>query len=518
MRLETVLGGYAQRYPDKVAVKCGNQRATYRQLYADSLRVAHGFHRMGIGCGDRVLIYVPNGIEFVQAVYGAFAVGAVVVPVNTRLAAAELDYFIEDCAPKALLFHSELRAVVDQTSRLASIPLRLVVGEPAQGITGFAEFAATEASDEVIPEPPVDNDDCMIMYTSGTTGKPKGALITHANLLVQHGYINAIEWGIGADDRYLATTPLAHRTGLGRLVNAFCLGGSLIAMPKFDPAGVIDTIEEDRITVVGMVPTVARMLLPSLREAPERCASLRRIIVTGEAFPVNLKEEIIRLLPQVQLCSFFAMTEVGAVTSLGHQEQFTQPTSVGKPTPGVEVRLIDPDGRDVSPGEVGELLVRSGSPGRYITMKGYYGRPDATAAAIRDGWVYTGDLARRDQEGYLYIVDRKKDMVLSGGFNIYTKEVEQTLSEHPGVEEAAVVGVPDALFGEAVLAFIQPVPGSAPTEADLIEHCKERIASYKKPKYVRFVDALPRNSVGKVTKASLREQALREFGAKDTGA
>jgi acyl-CoA synthetase (AMP-forming)/AMP-acid ligase II len=349
-------------------------------------------------------------------------------------------------------------------------------------------------------------DDALIMYTSGTTGKPKGAIVTHSNIVTQHGFINAIEWGISHADRFLVTTPLAHRTGFARLGNALTLGGTLIIMTKFDPKQTVETIAREGVTVAGMVPTVCRMLMPEISADPSRCASLRRIVVTGEAFPVELKRQLIALLPDVQLVSFFAMTEVGGVTSLSHDEQFTHASSVGRPTPGVEVRIVDDLGADVAEGEPGELLVRVGEPGRYAVMRGYYNRPEDTAKAIEDGWIHTGDMARLDAEGYLYIVDRKKDMILSGGFNIYTKEVEQALVSHAGVADAAVIGVPDPIYGEAVVAFIEPLPGVTLHDAAILDHVRTLIAGYKKPKYIFVVETLPRNSLGKVLKRELREQ------------
>jgi long-chain acyl-CoA synthetase len=249
------------------------------------------------------------------------------------------------------------------------------------------------------------------------------------------------------------------------------------------------------------------MLMPVLERDPARCASLRHVIVTGEAFPVELKRRLIGLLPNVQLHSFFAMTEAGTVCSLEHEEQFTHPASVGRPTPGVEVKLVDENGKEVSVGDAGEMLVRSGVPGSFTTMRAYYNRPEETAKALADGWLHTGDMARFDADGYLYIVDRKKDMVLSGGFNIYTKEVEQALLEHEAIVDVAVVGAPDPVYGEAVVAFIELRPGHSLDETDVLAHIKSRIASYKKPKYVYFVDALPRNAVGKVLKHQLREVA-----------
>ena len=290
---------------------------------------------------------------------------------------------------------------------------------------------------------------------------------------------------------------------MGRLANALTLGAAIVVMRSFDAALAIDLIEKHQVTVMGMVPTVCRMILPEIAKNPNRCRNLRRVLVTGEAFPVELKRRFIELLPETRLVSFFAMTEAGAVTSLSHEEQFSHPKSVGRPTPGIEVRIVDDQSNDVRDGEVGEMLVRSGVPGAFTIMKGYLNRPAETATALRDGWLYTGDLAYRDDEGYLYIADRKKDMILSGGFNIYSKEVEGALISHDDVADAAVVGVSDEMYGEAVAAFVEPEAGVKPSADALITHCRAMIASYKKPKYVVFVDTLPRNPIGKVLKHKL---------------
>ena len=512
MRLENILAAHAVRTPDKTALVSGSQRVSYRALHAGARAMAGGLRAVGVGPGDRVLVYLPNGVEFVQVLYASFMLGAVVVPVNTRLTPKELAYFAQDSEPVALIVHSDsLDALRPVESELASCKW-FVAGDKAAGRIALNSLSTLgQGNVEPLAPVPLSAEDCMIMYTSGTTGKPKGAVMTAANFIVQHGYLNAIDWGICNNDCFLVTTPLAHRTGLARMLNALCLGSTLVVMDRFDARAAVDLIEREQVTAAGMVPTVARMLMPVLEKNAQRCGSLRHIIVTGEAFPVDLKRALIALLPQVKLHSFFAMTEVGAVTTLNHEEQFTHPTSVGRPTPGVEVRLVDDAGKDVPTGEAGEMLVRSGVPGRFTTMVGYYKRPEETAATIVDGWVRTGDMARMDDAGYYYIVDRKKDMVISGGFNIYTKEVEQALTEHPAILDAAVVGVPDAIFGESVAAFIEVRPGSTLNADEVGEHCKSRIASYKKPKHVYFVEALPRNALGKVTKNDLRGMAARNL-------
>lgn len=504
MRLEIVLRAQAVRHPQKMALICENEHVSYRDLDRRIASVASGLKERGLKAGDRIVLFLNNGVEVVELFYAAFSLGAIVVPVTTRLTSHELQYICSDSRPFAIAFEGPGNSIGEVLDANPDA-VRIAVGTPVEGAIAYDNLRKSDITPLLAL--PVQSDDALIMYTSGTTGKPKGAIITHANIVTQHCFINAVEWGISRDDRYLVTTPLAHRTGFARLANSMTLGGTLVVMKKFEPRQAVDTIAREKISVLGMVPTVCRMLLPEIKADPTKCASLRRIVVTGEAFPVELKRQFLALLPDVRLVSFFAMTEVGGVTSLSHEEQFDHAASIGRPTPGVEVRIVDDAGHEVKPGEPGELLVRVGEPGRYAVMRGYYNRPDETAKAIEDGWIRTGDVARADDDGYLYIVDRKKDMVLSGGFNIYTKEVEQALIANPDVADAAVVGVSDAIYGEAVAAFIEPLAGHRPTSESIIERVRGLVAGYKKPKYVFIVDELPRNSLGKVLKRELRDRA-----------
>jgi acyl-CoA synthetase (AMP-forming)/AMP-acid ligase II len=266
----------------------------------------------------------------------------------------------------------------------------------------------------------------------------------------------------------------------------------------------VRVIENERITLISIVPTVGRMLLPAIEADPSRFASLRIMVATGEAFPVELKRRLLAALPKLQIFSFFAMTEAGALAMLKPDEQFDRSASVGRVTPGVELRLVGADGSDVKTGEAGEIWARSGLPGQYLLFRTYFNQPDAMREAFHDGWFKTGDIGRFDEDGYLYIVDRKKDMVLSGGYNIYSKEVESVLLRHPAIADVAVVGVPDEIYGEAVAAFIEPAAGAAPVEDELIRWCAGELASYKKPKHIVFMPELPKNSTGKVMKNELR--------------
>jgi acyl-CoA synthetase (AMP-forming)/AMP-acid ligase II len=512
MRLDSVLLAHAQRHPAKLALVCGERRVTFGELSESIRRIAGGLRDQGVAPGDRVVLYLSNSAELVELMFGALAAGAIVVPVTTRLTLKELAYFCRDCTATVVACEPEMAAGVEKIIGELGGATGLVIGAARPGFVTLDAVRATPL--RALPPVPLEQDTALVMYTSGTTGVPKGVELTHANILIQHGYMNGVEWCIGGDDRYLVAAPMAHRAGLGRLMNAMTLGGTLFILAKFDPAQIVDTIERERITVFGMVPTMCRMLLPEIEKAPHRCYSLTLIPATGEAFPVDLKQRLMAALPDTELVTFFGMTEAGGVTNLSHAEQFTHPRSVGRPSPGVEARVVDAAGRDMPPGSVGELIVRSGKPGAGTVMKGYFNRPEETAAAIRDGWFFTGDLATLDADGYLTIVDRKKDMIVSGGFNVYSKEVELAIATMPGIASVAVVGIPDPVYGEAVVAFIEMEGAAAPQAEAIIAHCREAIAGYKKPRHVLFRTVLPRNAVGKVLKHELAAEARALLAAK----
>ena len=513
MKLASFLATHARATPDKDAVICGAERLTFAQLNDTTDRVANALRSLGVGTGDRVAIQLQNTVEFVRAFMAITKAGGIAVPVNTRLAPDEIAYILADCAPKAVFISDETREVFERAAAIAKNVLRIAAGVPKAGEHAIADLIDNGASGT--PSVPSEFDDNLIVYTSGTTGRPKGAILTQANSIIPNGYLNAVQYGISGRDRQLVTTPLAHRTGFARMANMILHGCTLVVMPRFEPAAAAKLVKEERITVIGIVPTVGRMLLPEIESHPENFATVRIVLVTGEAFPLEVKQRIQKALPHVRQYSFFAMTEVGGLTLLGPEEQFTHPTSLGRLNPGAEVRLVDASGSDVPPGEVGEMWVRTGEPGRYLTMRCYFNKPKETAETIRDGWVATGDMARMEPDGHLYIMDRKKDMVLSGGYNIYSKEVELVLQQHAAVQDAAVIGVPDPVFGEAVAAFIELRPGASATAGELVAHCRDRIAGYKKPKHVRFFDQLPRNSTGKVQKFELRK-AFSLHGEKAT--
>ena len=501
MKLATLLAQNAVRHKDKVALVCAGRRVSFAELNARGDRLANALAARGVGLGDRVAIAMPNGIELVEAMAATLKLGALIVPVSTRLSAREVAYILGHCEPRAVLYSADMRSSVGPA---ASGAARIVVGAPQGGEEGFAGFLDSGAPAPP-PAPPAAGDDCMIVYTSGTTGRPKGAVGTNANIVVA-GLANVAEWGLSERDVVLATTAMAHRTGISRLANMLVIGCRLVMQPRFDAADALTLIEREKVTVAGGVPTVFRMMMPEFEKRPEAAASLRLIVATGEVFPVPLKRRLKAALPHVGLFTFLAQTEAGFIAGLRPEEQETRPGSTGRPIMGVEIRAVDAEGEDVPAGEPGELLVRCGEPGRAAVMREYFRDPEATAAAFLGDWFRTGDVGYFDEDGFLYFVDRARDMIVTGGLNVYSKEVESALMEHAAVAEVAVIGVPDEDFGEAVAACVVLEGAAAVTGKELIEHCRARIASYKKPSHVHFVSDLPRTGTGKVVKQELRRR------------
>jgi acyl-CoA synthetase (AMP-forming)/AMP-acid ligase II len=506
MKLGTVLNAQALRYPDRLAAASGTRRLSYRELDTRSDRLANALRARGLEYGDRVAMHLENSVEFVEAFYGVAKAGGIMVLVNTRLTAREIAVILSSSLPKFYLFDPARRQiVVDATKGVNDITL-VASTAAKEGDPTLAQLIH-EGSAERPPALPPEVEDLLYSYTSGTTGTPKGAVRAHGSFHVQHGMMNVLQWELQPGDKVLAMSPLSVSAGLARLGNALGVGGTLVILPKFDATAMAEAFEREKITVAGMVPTIIRLTLPEIRRTPERFKSLRVVVSTGEAFSVELKRELLSLLPNIRLHSFYALTEAGAVTNLDPEEQLTHPASVGRVCAGVEVRIVDDKRNDVASGETGEIAVRCGEPGRYITMRCYLD-PAANAESIVDGWVFTGDMGYFDADGFLYLVDRKKDMIVSGGFNIYSREVELALLSHPAVLDAAVVGAPDATFGESVVAVIELKPGAKASEDALVDHCKDLIAGYKKPKRVLF-RALPRNSTGKVQKNLLRDEIVK---------
>lgn len=503
MRFDVVLQSHASRKPSQTAVIMEDGSLTYRELYEGAEHIKSALIAYGIKPGDRVALYLPNSLAYLQAFFGILRAGAIVVPFSTWLTPTEMSFCYADSGAKVLIIgeaqHRQSDAVIGKI-----IGKIVVVGGSAKssGEALFSEMLATPIVG--LPEIPISQEDCLILYTSGTTGAPKGVVLTHENMVVT-GLVNGLDWKIYPHDRFLVATPLANRTGTARIINSIVLGATLCVMRSFDAENWLSFVERENVTVVGSVPTMWKRLMPFL-ERGGRCPSLKTILVTGEKFPVELNRRVRSALPGVRIVSFFGMTETGAVTSLEGEDQINFPDSIGRPTAGVEVKIVDDAFCRVTAGEVGEMLIRAGRPGSMLIMREYFKKPEINAEAFRDGWFRTGDLCRQDANGYIYLVDRKKDMIISGGINIYSKEVENAINEHDAVADSAVVAIPDSEFGEAVAAFVQLKPNEKISADEIIEHCRTRIGKYKKPKYVFLVSDFPRNSIGKILKRELAER------------
>ncbi len=508
MKFASYLASHAATQPEKEALICGERRVTFAELDAVSTALAIGLQQQGLQPGDRVALFMPNCLEFALAFFGIVKAGGIAVPINLKLAAPEVAFMLEDAQPFAAFVATSVAVDFERAAKDAPNVRRIAVGgAPREGALHYAQMSQPGQGE--LQDIPVEFDDCMISYTSGTTGKPKGAILTQANYIIMNGFVNGLYWGFTGHDRILVTTPLAHRTAFARLGNMIVHGCTLVIMPQFDAVEVARTIETERISVLGVVPTVIRLLMPEIEAAPWRFASIERVLATGEAFAVELKKQMLKALPRVKLYSFFSMTEMGVVTLLRPEEQIDHAATVGRVVPGIDMKLLDDQGQPVPLGTAGEVWVRTGVPGRFLNMREYYNRPEANRESFKNGWFATGDMAVMDADGYVSIVDRKKDMILSGGYNIYSREVEATLCAHPAVAQAAAIGVPDPVFGEAVAVYVVLRPGQQASPEALTAWCVERMASYKKPKHYKFVASLPENSTGKVLKRILREEFLR---------
>ena len=505
MNVGSLLFTNAVRFPKKIALVEGERRVSYSDLNRRVNKLANKLLALGVQKWDKASLYLNNSIEFAEIYFALSKLGVIVVPINFRIKGNELLHIVLHSDSTLLFFNDMTRQNVDSLrTDLESIEKFIFVGNnPSDWYILYKELFDGSSQDE----PPIfvsEEDIHSICYTSGTTGLPKGAVITNLNIFIHHYYVTSSEFGVTRDDIFLATTPLSQRIGWGKLINSIALGCTLVIMRSFDAEETMRIVEKERVTILSIVPTIGRLILqlPHLETYDTR--SLKMFFVTGEAFPVEVKRGLMEKFPHVKIVSYFASTEAAIITSMIHENILTKPTSVGHLLPGVEIKIVDDDGKEVPFGEVGEIITKCGKPGMFSIMKEYYKDPVQTQEAFIGEWLKTGDMGKFDNEGYLYIVDRKKDMIISGGFNIYSREVEDILESNEKIAEVAVIGVPDKTYGEAVKAFILLKQGVKATEEEMIEYCKANLASYKKPKYIEFVSILPRNSVGKVLKYKLR--------------
>jgi long-chain acyl-CoA synthetase len=490
--LSSMLEQAAADHAERAAVRMDDLVLSYRELRDAAGRLTSLLSSFGIAPGDRVAVMLPNVPAFPIVFYGALGAGAVVVPMNPLLKSREVAYYLGDSGAKVLF---AWHAVAGEAAKgAAETGARVVeVAEPGLSALLAGLAPAPARTDQA------DDDDAVILYTSGTTGRPKGAELTHANLTRNAGLTAATLLNAGPDDVVMGCLPLFHVFGLTCGLNATIIGGgTLTLLPRFDPGKALDVIGRDGVTIFEGVPTMYAAMLHHPARAEADVSSLRTCVSGGAAMPA----EIMRGFEQAFGCVIlegYGLSETSPVASFNHPDRVRKPGSIGTPVEGVEMRLVDADGHAAPAGEVGEIAIRG-----HNVMKGYWGKPEETAEVMKGvgevggGWFLTGDLAKVDADGYFYIVDRKKDLIIRGGYNVYPREIEEVLYEHPAVAEAAVIGIPHDELGEEVGAAVALKPGAAATPAELRAFARERVAAYKYPRHVWLVPELPKGSTGKI--------------------
>ena len=476
----------AREHGDRPAVRLDDLVLSYDQLLDGARRITALLRSKGVGPGDRVGLVLPNVPPFPVLFYGALAAGAVVVPMNPLLKAREVKYYLEDSGA-SVVFAWE--AMAEEAGKAAeSVGIECVPVEA----DGFLELLAQhEPDDEVVDRE--GDDTVVLLYTSGTTGQPKGAELTHDNLLTNAAVSAETLVELSSDDVVMGCLPLFHCFGLTCGLNAAVTAGACLTLiPRFDAAKALEVVGRDRVTVFEGVPTMYAGMLNVEDAASYDVSSLRTCISGGSAMPVEVMKSFEETFGCIVL-EGYGLSETSPVASFNRPDLERKPGSIGVPVRGVEMKLLDDDGQDVEVGDVGEIAIRGEN-----LMKGYWGRKDATEDAIPDGWFRSGDMAKQDEDGYYFIVDRKKDLIIRGGYNVYPREVEEALYEHEDVAEVAVVGVPHPELGEEVGAAVALKSGRSVSEDELRDFAKERLAAYKYPRHLWIVDELPKGPTGKI--------------------
>jgi acyl-CoA synthetase (AMP-forming)/AMP-acid ligase II len=502
-------------YEDKEAVICSGKRFTYGQFGQRVFRLGRLLKGLQVQKGDRIALLHRNMHHYLEVYFAAAQIGAILNPLNYRLSARELDFILQDSGAKILITEDRFRDVVAALKKGRSAIARVIwtgsedVPEAFERVIYEQAMAAEDPT--FFPPPEITGDDIAhLYYTSGTTGKPKGVMLSHTNVCT-HALSAIAELRISDQDRWIHVAPLFHLADAWATFAMTWAGGSHVLVPEFEPLKCLSVMEQEKVTITNMIPTMLNMLV-NTNGVEQHNFSKLRVLLSGGA---PIAPEIVKKIIDTFHCDYvqtYGMTETSPyltlsllkdnLLNLSPEEQFVFMAKTGRPFMGVLLKVVREDGSMIRPDneEVGEIIVKGD-----IVTKGYWNRPDETAKAIREGWLYTGDMAVLDQEGYVNIVDRKKDMIITGGENVYSIEVENILYTHEAVLEAAVVGVPHPKWGEAVKAFVVLKPGMYATEENIIEHCKERMAGYKAPKLVAFLSSLPKTGSGKIFKKALKE-------------
>ena len=484
--------------PDREALVCESIRRTYRQLNDRTNRLANTMKALGVNHGDRVGLLALNEPEYLEMYFGLGKIGAILVPINHRLAGPEIVYILSDCEAKVLVFGKEFTEVVDSIrNHIPSKDLIAIFDDPPEWAKSY-ESLIGEASDEEPEEEGGDDDTLTILYTSGTTGRPKGAQLTHTYYFWNS--VNLLSTlGCDVGETTMIALPLFHIGALAGPPYIVHGGGKTVLLRTLDPKRFLELIQEEKVNGFGSVP----QLLDFLKLVPDfekyDWSSIKVILVYAAPVPVALIKEY--AAAGIKVRQLYGLTECNTATVLDGENAIAKVGSCGKPFFHTEVRVVDDNDQDVGPEVKGEVLLRAPN-----VMKGYWNRPEDTEAALKDGWLHTGDVGRLDEEGFLYIMDRKKDMIISGGENIYPAEIEDSLRHNPKILDVGVIGYPHEKWGEAVMAVVAVKEGEELTEAELLEWCKGKIGKFKIPKKVVFTKAIPRTPTGKILKRVLREE------------
>ena len=480
------VGRALRYYPEKTAFASGEQRYTFREVHDKVGRIAAALTKHGFKKGDRLALLLPNEPEFIAVVYACAWLGVIVVPLNTRLSQKEIDHILVDSSPHGLIRHSSLPVPTVQ------LPWQLVIDQEP-----------LEYSDDSYPEIVYDpNAAFTLIYTSGTTGQPKGVALTHANIFANLDHVNYWmryrEGGV-----YLHAAPLFHIADFPFMFASPAFGTCQTAIPKFSPQAFCETVQRERVTHTVVVPTMLNLLTKFEDLKKYDLTSLERLGYGGSPIAPDLIHRTREIFPNLELVQVYGLSETGFLAGLQNQEHTeNRLTSCGRACPGIELRVVDDSGKEVEAGKPGELVVRGAN-----VMRGYWNNPNETEAAFRDGMFRTGDIGYQDAEGYFFIMDRRKDMIVTGGENVYSAEVEKVIYQHPAVLEAAVFGIPDPQWGELVMAIVTLKPGTTLNASDLITFCKQSLAHYKVPRRIEFSETeLPKSGSGKILKRVLREK------------
>lgn len=494
----------AEANPDKTAVIWDDTRLTYSELLNRSNRIANLLRDIGIKKGDKIAMMIPNTPDFPAVYFGILSTGATVVPINVLLKAHEIQYHLEDSDAEAFFtwheFYEDSRQAFLETDTCRHL---VVVGGPEDRdeppFGRLLEPLLREASPDFDPETTMPDDTAVLLYTSGTTGRPKGAELTHFNMFSNAYYVKERITYLRDDDIALAVLPLFHSFGQTCVMNATLMGAATMTlMVKFETPKILEVIQRDKVTVISAVPTMYYFILNDENAGSYDLSTIRMAVSGGSALPVEVLNQFEERFG-IRILEGYGLSETSPVASFNIIERPSKAGSIGLPIWGCEMRVMREDGAFAEVGEVGEIVIRG-----HNVMKGYYKKPVATEEAVVNGWFHTGDLAHMDEEGYFFIVDRKKDLIIRSGMNIYPREIEEVLYGHPAVLEAAVIGVPDKARGEEVKGYVALKEGARVTQEELQAYCRERMAKFKVPREFEILPSLPKGPTGKILKRELR--------------